>query len=111
MLEAFPSQLRDVAIRSQAEAPRGAGPRVYVVGASIAGSIIASMLARKIGPRVHLIVGGSPEPKRLIDGCSLRRGTIDAIAHGLSAPRELLWDSLGGRAAQFDTLQVRSGKY
>jgi hypothetical protein len=83
-----------------------AGDRVYIVGASIAGLVLASVLARAIGTRVRVIAGPPIEGKRLIDGCSLRRSTVDVMARGLGADRARLWEALGGAPAQFYGMRI-----
>ena len=64
----------------------------YVIGASIAGLILAERL-HKHGVPVTLIAGGAPEGKRIIDGCSLRKSTIDAFAS--TFPDFDFWTALG----------------
>jgi hypothetical protein len=69
----------------------------YVIGASIAGLILAERLHKR-GVPVTLIAGGPPEPKRLSDGCSLRKSTLDAFSS--TFPDFDFWTALGGADGQ-----------
>jgi hypothetical protein len=78
---------------------------IYVIGASVAGMLLAEQLHRN-GRSVTLLTGGLPESKRLVEGCSLRRSTVDAFEIVFRTGN--LWAELGGAKAEFKGLWIET---
>ena len=79
---------------------------VAIVGGSIAGQALAARLARAGGLRVALIDAAPAPSRRLVGGCSLRRGTLERLAAIFGVAPEALMARLGAPQSCFSELGV-----
>lgn len=84
-------------------------PDVVVIGAGIAGTQLAARLARR-GAKVALVTGGPLPPRRLIDGCSLRRATVQTMAEAFGVDVTRLHSTLHEAQSGFDRLRITTSK-
>lgn len=80
-------------------------PHAVIIGAGIAGTQLAARLARR-GHKIALVTGGAPPPRRLIDGCSLRRATIETMAEAMNTGASDLLESLHAKQSGFRRLRI-----
>lgn len=85
-------------------------PDAVVIGAGIAGTQLAARLARR-GRKVALITGAPLPPRRLIDGCSLRRATVQTMAEAMGVDELDLLEALRAGQSSFRRLRITTTRH
>ncbi len=109
----FSSALNEKALRTpeevQAWVTAHPGSAVWIIGSGIAGLILAETLVRHaLGVPVVVVTGDPPAEKRMIDGCSLRRSTVVALADGMGVPPEQLFSRFRVEQSAFPKLALHA---